>query len=118
MARPFGGQRNATQDRRKTRAREYRVNPDLLRAASFRGPTTLKGIEPHRLRHLILEDLQVHGPDANHPVAPKDLHARIGLEIGRQKLRRALEDLIAQDLVVSTGKRGQGSGYSLRQKSG
>jgi ATP-dependent DNA helicase RecG len=77
----------------KTRAKEYRVNPDLLRAASFRGPTTLKGIEPHRLRHLILEDLQVHGPDTNHPVAPKDLHFRIGLEIGRQKLRRALEGL-------------------------
>ncbi len=102
----------------KTRAREYRVNPDLLRASSFRGPTTLKGIEPHRLRHLILEDLQIHGPDTNHPVAPKDLHFRIGLEIGRQKLRRALEDLIAQGLIESTGKRGQGSGYSLRQKSG
>jgi hypothetical protein len=34
------------------------------------------------------------------------------------KLRRALEDLIAQGLVESTGKRVQGSGYSLRQKSG
>jgi hypothetical protein len=34
------------------------------------------------------------------------------------KLRRALEDLIAQGLIESTGKRGQGSGYSLRQKSG
>lgn len=102
----------------KTRAREYRVNPDLLRAASFRGPTTLKGIEPHRLRHLILEDLQVHGPDTSHPVPPRDLHQRIGPEIGRQKLRRALEDLIAQGLIDSTGQRGRGSGYFLRQKGG
>lgn len=102
----------------KTRAREYRVNPNLLRAASFRGPTTLKGIEPHRLRHLILEDLQVHGPDSLHPVAPRDLHLRIGLEISRQKLRRALEDLRDQGLVHSTGQRGRGSGYFLRQKTG
>jgi ATP-dependent DNA helicase RecG len=102
--------------RGKTRATEYRINPQILRAAAFKGKTTLKGIAPHRLRQLILEDLAVHGPDPSKPVARGDLHRRIGAEIPVFKLRAALEDLTTQGRITSTGKRGKGGGYFIERK--
>jgi hypothetical protein len=43
--------------RGRTRDTEYLINPQWLRLSQAKGQTTLKKIEPHRLRHLILEDL-------------------------------------------------------------
>lgn len=40
----------------KTKSVEYRIVPQLLRDSNFKGKTTLKRIEPHRLRELNLED--------------------------------------------------------------
>lgn len=45
----------------KTKSVEYRIVPQLLRDSNFKGKTTLKRIEPHRLRELILEDLKLYG---------------------------------------------------------
>ncbi len=103
--------------RGQTRGTEYFVNPVVLRVASYRGPTTLKTIEPHRLRHLILEDLTVHGPTSDQPTTRAEIHARIGREIPLQKLRQALESLRDMGTIGSTGKRGRGGGYFLRQKA-
>lgn len=99
--------------RGRTRATEYRVNPKILRAQDFKGPTTLKAIAPHRLRELALEDVSTHGPNASRPTAFGEIHARVGKEIPASKLRSALNALITANQIKSTGKRGRGGGYYL-----
>ena len=101
----------------KTRAREYSVNPDLLRAASFRGPTTLKGIEPHRLRHLVLADLETYAPSADHAVGIAAIHQRIGTEIPRYKVKRVLDLLKEEGTIESSGTH-RHTRYSIIQKGG
>ena len=82
----------------KTRGVEYRVNPQLLRDSDFKGKTTLKRIEPHRLRELILEDLKLYGP-----TSIKDINARIGEEINIRSIQRLLKGLIEEGLVETIG---------------
>ena len=82
----------------KTRGVEYRVNPQLLRDSQFKGKTTLKRIEPHRLRELILEDLKIYGASSI-----KDINARIGEEIKYKSIQRMLKSLINDNIVVSEG---------------
>jgi len=101
--------------RGRTKGTEYRVNPKVLRDSQFRGPTTLKDIAPHRLQELILADLATHAPDSRSPAQKAEIHVRIGTEIPSAKLRSALNRLLADEKIASTGKRGRGSGYFLRQ---
>lgn len=82
----------------KTKSVEYRVVPQLLRDSNFKGKTTLKRIEPHRLRELILEDLKLYGPSSI-----KDINTRIGEEIPRRTLSRAIKGLIDTKQVLSSG---------------
>lgn len=82
----------------KTRGVEYRVNPQLLRDSDFKGKTTLKRIEPHRLRELILEDIKIYGPT---PI--KDINTRIGEEINVRSIQRHLKVLIEEGVVTQTG---------------
>lgn len=82
----------------KTRGVEYRVNPQLLRDSDFKGKTTLKRIEPHRLRKLILEDLKLYCP-----TSVKDINVRIGEEIPHKTIQRMLKNLIESGLVSSSG---------------
>ena len=82
----------------KTKNVEYRGVSQLLRDSDFKGRTTLKRIEPHRLRELILEDLKLFGP-----TSIKDLNIRIGKEIGVRSIQRILKNLIEDELVVKTG---------------
>ena len=82
----------------KTRGVEYRVNPQLLRDSDFKGKTTLKRIEPHRLRELILEDLKLYGP-----TSIKDINVRIGEEINIRSIQRLLKGLIEEGLVKAIG---------------
>lgn len=91
----------------KTKSVEYRVVPQLLRDSNFKGKTTLKRIEQHRLRELILEDLKLYGP-----TSIKDIHVRIGDEIPRKSIQRMLKDLSESGLVISTGAT-QGMKYKL-----
>jgi ATP-dependent DNA helicase RecG len=101
----------------QTRATEYLVAPEILRATDFKGRTTLKKIAPHRLKHLVLEDLSVHGPSAEKITTLAQIHRRIGDEIGLAKLRYALRKLVREGVLRMTGKRGKGGGYYLVQKS-
>ena len=82
----------------KTRGVEYRVNPQLLRDSDFKGKTTLKRIEPHRLRELILEDLKLYGP-----TSIKDVKVRIGEELNIRSVQRLLKGLIEEGLVETIG---------------
>ena len=60
----------------------------------FRGPTTLKGIEEHRLRALILRDLEVY-----REASSSEMRGRIGEEIPARRIRHELQNLVAEDGV-------------------
>lgn len=84
----------------RTQATRYFVDPALLRNLNLAGGTTLKRIEPHRLSALIVEDV------ARYPASRiGDIHRRIGLEIPRSRVRRALEQLVKDGLLVQEGVR-------------
>lgn len=100
--------------RGRTRGTEYLVNPEWLRVVQQKGPTTLKKIEPHRLRHLVLEDLQTYSPGEKTASSVSEIHLRIGQEIPIYTLSRALRELRKEGSVGHTGKRGLGSRYFIR----
>ena len=66
----------------------------------FKGTTTLKNIEGHRLRELILRDLEIYKE-----ARISEIHQRIGPEIPRRKLRYQLRLLVEAGEI---GKRGVG----------
>jgi len=82
----------------RTRATRYFVDPGLLRGSGLEGRTTLVRVQPHRLRALILEDLE-RFPNSSRP----DIHRRIGPEIHPRTVLRALNDLIERGLVEASG---------------
>lgn len=87
----------------RTRATRYYVDPTLLRRMDFSQPTTLSRIEPHRLEALITEDLRRYPGSAI-----GDVHDRIGKEINRRRIKRALDGLVMAGAVHYEGeKRGR-----------
>ncbi len=86
----------------KTKANEYSIDAEVLRKLDFKGGTTLKGIEKHRLRALILQDLGIY-----RRATMCEIHGRIGSEIPLLKLRRELNDLVRHGEIGKEGvKRG------------
>lgn len=77
----------------------YLVPPALLREAGLDALTTLTRVQPHRLRALILEDLE-RFPDSGRA----DIHRRIGPEIHEKALARALDALLNEGAIVSVGE--------------
>ncbi len=88
------------QTRGRTSATLYFVDPAWLKDSGVSLPTTLKRIEPHRLRELVREDLHRH-PDSR----IGEISKRVGSEIGRPQLKRALGDLVESGAVVMRGER-------------
>jgi len=87
----------------RTRASRYFVDPTMLRRMDFSQPTTLSRIEPHRLEALIIEDLRRYPGSAI-----GDVHNRIGKEINRRRIKRALDGLARAGEVHYEGeKRGR-----------
>jgi ATP-dependent DNA helicase RecG len=84
----------------RTKATRYFVPPSLLRAVALDRRTTLTRVQPHRLRALILEDLE-RFPDSS----ISDIHRRVGPEIPPRTLRRALEGLVGEGQVTASGER-------------
>jgi ATP-dependent DNA helicase RecG len=84
----------------RTKATRYFVPPDLLKAAGLDQMTTLKRVSPHRLRALVLEDLDRY-PDS----AISAIHRRIGSEIPGRAIKRALDHLIDDGQVAGVGAR-------------
>ena len=84
----------------RTQATRYFVDPALMMGLDFSGATTLKRIEPHRLAALILEDV------SRYPHAKMgEIHQRIGLEIPRSRIRRAVEELVKAGKLLPAGIR-------------
>lgn len=92
----------------RTQAMRYFIDPGLLRSLDFVGGTTLKRIEPHRLLALIVEDV------GRYPETKiGDIHQRIGLEIPRSRVRRAIEQLVKEGKLHQEGVR-SGTRYRLQ----
>ena len=85
--------------RGRTKATEYFVDPELLRKLDFKGGTTLRGIEAHRLRELIMRDLQIYKK-----ASISQLHSRIGIEIPRRKIQHQLKLLFDAGDIGRQGK--------------
>jgi ATP-dependent DNA helicase RecG len=91
----------------KTKGTEYLVNGDFLKLTNFKGKTTLKRIEPHRLEELIYQDVKIYGP-----TTIIEIQLRIGEELSLHKIRRSINDLVAKnELQGEGGKRNRK--YSL-----
>ena len=93
----------------RTQGTRYFIDPTLLRGAKLSLPTTLLRIEPHRLLELIREDLR------RYPGSKiGEISGRIGPEVNRSQLKRALAELVGLAVVVMTGER-NGARYQLAQ---
>lgn len=90
---------NLVQQVGRTRAIRYFVKPELLRTAGLDRRTTLARVQPHRLRALILEDLD-RFPNSS----SSDVRRRVGPEIHVRTFSRVLQQLVAQGLVATEGK--------------
>lgn len=84
----------------RTSATRYFVPPALLREAGLDALTTLRRVQPHRLRALILEDLE-RFPDSS----KSDIWRRVGPEIPERTFRRAIEELVEPGEVVTEGEK-------------
>lgn len=94
----------------RTQGTRYFVDPSLLLGADLKIPTTLLRIEPHRLLELIREDLR------RYPLSKiGEISGRIGLEVNRSQLKRALAELVSLGAVAMEGER-NGARYRLAVK--
>ena len=87
----------STDDRSK--AKEYRVNPDILRGSEYKGKTSLKRIEDYRLKELILEDLKIYKT-----ASLAEIQKRIGEEIPSRKIWNQLQKLVNKGTILKIGK--------------
>lgn len=84
----------------KTRGLRYFVAPTWLKGAGLDERTTLQRIEPHRLRALVVEDLERY-PGAS----SSEVNRRVAPELAQRTVRRALEDLAGSGQVRFEGER-------------
>ena len=91
----------------RTQGTRYFVDPTLLRGAELKLPTTLRRIEPHRLLELVREDVR------RYPGSKiGEISERIGAEVARSQLKRALAELVQGGAVLMEGQR-NGARYRL-----
>lgn len=83
----------------RTKATRYFVPPQILRDAGLDHVTSLVRVQPHRLKALVLEDLE-RFPDSTAP----DIHRRVGAEIPERTFRRTLQALVQEAKVVAAGR--------------
>lgn len=87
----------STDDRSK--AKEYRVNPELLKNSNYKGKTSLKRIEDYRIKELIIEDLKIYKI-----ASATEINSRIGEEIDSHKLWKQLQTLIDEGRIRKIGQ--------------
>lgn len=92
-----------------SKAKEYRVNPNILKGSEYKGKTSLKRIEDYRLKELILEDLKIYKT-----ASLAEIQKRIGEEIPSRKIWNQLQVLISDGKVMKTGKN-RWQKYQLRE---
>lgn len=82
----------------QSKAKEYRVMPEVLKNSQYRGRTSLKRIETYRLKELILEDLKIYKESSI-----TEIQKRIGEEILQKKIWEQLNVLISEGKVCKSG---------------
>jgi ATP-dependent DNA helicase RecG len=92
----------------KGKGTQYAVNPDFIRQSQFKGKTSLKNIEDHRLEELIYKDIKAY-PES----AFGEIHNRIGKEINQYKVKRMLKNMIDRGDLRSVGER-KGTRYFIK----
>jgi ATP-dependent DNA helicase RecG len=95
----------------RTKGTEYLVEPELLRRLNFTGPTSLKNIERHRLRALIMQDMEIY-----REASLGDIHHRIGPEISYRAVRHELQKLIEDGEIERQGAN-KGAKYLLTKRN-
>ena len=95
----------------RTKGTRYFVDSIVLNESGVRLATSLKRIEPHRLLELVREDLRRY---PNSKIG--EIGGRIGSEINRSQLRRALSQLVHSGVVAMDGQRA-GARYRLKGES-
>jgi len=83
----------------RTKGTTYFIDPNLLRTLEFKGTTTLKGIEKHRLRELLIRDLEIYGE-----ASISEIHPRVGSEIPRRTIQAQLKQLVDEGVFRRAGK--------------
>lgn len=84
----------------RTRAMRYFVAPGVLQRMEFPASTTLRRIEPHRLRALVIEDLSRYPRSSIGAV-----HERVGREVPRSQIKRTLDRLVKDREVACAGEK-------------
>lgn len=84
----------------KTQTTRYFVSPMLLKGEGLDGQTTLKRVEPHRLRALIVEDLARYAGASS-----ADVQRRTAPELAQRTIRCAQEELVEQGQVRFEGEK-------------
>jgi ATP-dependent DNA helicase RecG len=93
----------------KTKIVQYYINPKILQKAKFKGKTTLKKIEPYRLKELILADLTTYPKSSI-----SEIHERIGKEINIRRTKHIIDKMRMAKELSSTGY-GRWTRYSINQ---
>jgi len=88
---------------------QYAVNPEFIRQSQFKGKTSLKNIEDHRLEELIYKDIKAY-PES----AFGDIHKRIGKEINKHKVRRIIKSMVDDKKLIKEGEK-RWTRYSIKQ---
>lgn len=83
----------------RKKGKEYRVCSHILKESGYKGQTSLKRIEPYRIRELIIEDLKIY-----ECASLRDIQQRIGNEISYQKLWKQLDNMIKDGILETIGK--------------
>lgn len=96
----------------KTRGVQYFIPPQILQKMDFKGKTTLKRIENHRLTELIRHDIELY-PDSKFG----QIHRRIGKEIPASRLKCMITSLVKSDIINRSGTTNSAR-YKLVQKYG
>jgi ATP-dependent DNA helicase RecG len=72
----------------RTQGTRYFVAPGLLRSGGVAARTTLRRLEPHRLKALVEEDLRRYPGSSS-----GDINRRVGTEVAYRTLKRAIDEL-------------------------
>ena len=81
-----------------SKAKEYRVNPDILRRSDYKGKTSLKRIEDYRIKELIKEDMRIYKK-----ASATEIQKRIGEEIPSKKIWKQLQVLVEDGYIRKLG---------------
>jgi ATP-dependent DNA helicase RecG len=86
-------------NRGKTKGVEYFIDKSILKKLNFKGKTSLKKIENHRLRELIMQDLAIYEPSSI-----SEVWERIGTEIPYRKVKTQLYLMVFSGDLGTSGK--------------